>query len=150
MIINWAKFKLFDMGYREGYLKAKIESEIDIQVSEDLIDRLEQRVSEMKSVWFVNKSKVLVVEPSGTITIGGNPMTKQELAILKSEVQTFRNFSYWKIVEETIKQKAIEKSVVSSNVTDIKEQNLELLAGKMMIHNLGIIKSIGDLIEKVV
>ena len=133
--------------------KAELEADCEIKASEQLIDRLESELevvqNQVKSDWFVDKNKVFTVTTNGVIKLGDNPMTKQELAVLKGDIKTFKQMSFLGVLFETIRQKAIEKSVINSDVTSTGQTNLELLAGKMMLHNLGIIKSIIDLVEKV-
>ncbi len=94
-----------------------------------------------KTEEFVKVKDVLAVDKLGIISIDGQPLTPQEVSFLKSEVDMLRTMRIWSIFQETVKQKAIEKAVYTS-------LNFEqTLAGKMMLHNLGILKSITDAIS---
>lgn len=100
-------------------------------------------IQEFKKDWFVEPYDVLTIDNAGRILkLGDDRITETELRNLKSEVKTLKNFKIWDIFQNTLRQKAIEKAVLNS--TD-KEQTL---AGKMMIHCLGIFKSIVDILEK--
>lgn len=97
--------------------------------------------------WLVNPDEVLTVSdgtsgfPKGVVFLNGNKITEIEVKELKSEIKAFKNFRLWRILQETLRQKAVEKSVLTSTNFE------EVLAGKMMIHNIGIIKSIVDVLD---
>jgi hypothetical protein len=154
MINPWDKLKKywFKQGWDAGVAKAELEANCEINASEYLINKLETELENLKNqveeYWFVDKNKVFSVTNTGLIKLGDNPMTRQELSVLKADIKTFKQMSFLGVLFETIKQKSIEKSVINSNVNSVKQTNLELLAGKMMLHNLGIMKSIIDLVEK--
>lgn len=101
----------------------------------------ERKQQYIKEYWLVDPHQV-VQSQNGRALIGGLSFTEQEVKNLKTEIKVLSQLQLWQIFQETIKQKAIEKAVLSS--TDWEQ----VLAGKMMIHNLGIQKSIVDLIEK--
>ena len=84
-----------------------------------------------------------VVELSdGRLFIGGVPLTEIEENNLREEARTLRQFKIWKIIQETLRHKAIEKAILHSTEWE------HTLAGKMMLHNLGIILSIVDILAK--
>lgn len=74
--------------------------------------------------------------------MGGELITNEEIANLKQEVILLRQTRIWKIFQETLRQYAIEKAFNDSKSWE------EVLAGKMMMHNLGVMQTIVDLIEK--
>jgi hypothetical protein len=92
--------------------------------------------------WLVNPYEVMECDKKG-LKINGEAVTEIELKNLKQEVKTLEQFRIWQIIQETLKQKAIEKAVLQS------ENYEQVVAGKMMIHNLGIIKSIVNLIKTI-
>lgn len=107
----------------------------------DTEKKFNERLHELNEQWLMDPTNILHVTERGIITLDGKEINAVELKNLKSEVATFKQFRLYQIFQETIKQKAIEKSVNQSI-------NFEgVLSGKMMIHNLGIIKSIIDVID---
>lgn len=74
--------------------------------------------------------------------ISGAPIGEVELQNLKQEVRTLKQLHIWRIMQETVRNEAIEYGFFSS--TDWERT----LAGKMMVHNLGLLKSMVDAIEK--
>lgn len=93
--------------------------------------------------WLVNPYDVISYDSKGGIRINNQPITELEIRDLKQEVASLEQFRIWQILQETIKQKAIEKAVLQSENYD------QVLSGKLMIHNLGIIKSIIELIKAI-
>lgn len=93
--------------------------------------------------WLVNPNEVITCDNKGVVKINNELITTQEINNLKQEVKTLEQLRIWQIFQETIKQKAIEKAVLQS------ENYEQVLGGKLMIHNLGIIKSIVELIKKI-
>lgn len=92
--------------------------------------------------WQVDKYNVLEIK-NGKVFVGGEALVEADINRLQGEVKALEEFRIWNIMQETIRQKAVEKSVLHS------ENWEQVLAGKMMIHNLGIIKSILEVIKKV-
>lgn len=124
----------YERGMIDGYKKNALE-----YVAAREQERKQQYI---KEYWLVDPHQV-VQSQNGRALIGGRSFTEQEVKNLKTEIEVLSQLQLWQIFQETIKQKAIEKAVLSS--TDWEQ----VLAGKMMIHNLGIQKSIVDLIEKI-
>lgn len=91
--------------------------------------------------WFVQPEDVFIVNPQGNMFLGGNEMTKTEISNLQGEIKFIERSQLWKIMQETLRQKAIEKSVLNSTEWE------QVLAGKMMIHSLGIFKSVMVLLK---
>ncbi len=63
-------------------------------------------------------------------------MTKQEAELLKAEASYFQRSKLWCIMQETVKQQAIEKCALESTNWETT------FSGKMMLYNLGILSSI--------
>lgn len=76
------------------------------------------------------------------VLLGQENLSLTELRNLKAEADSLQRMRIWSIMQETIKQKAIEKAVLQS--TDFEQ----VLSGKLMLHNLGIQQSIIDLVKK--
>lgn len=84
----------------------------------------------------VNIYDVLVVTKDRKIYLGGTLITEKEVQNLQQEIKALESFKIWGVFQETIKQKAIEKGL---NLATTWE---ETLSAKMMLHNLGIMRSI--------
>lgn len=74
--------------------------------------------------------------------LNGQQITTPELKNLKSEVKALKEFQIYKIIQSTLRQKAIEKAVLSSTDLYSLKGNEQVLAGKMMVYSLDIIKTI--------
>jgi hypothetical protein len=81
-------------------------------------------------------------DKTGIVRLNGEQVSKDELRQLKTEARALQSFKLWQIMTETLKQKAIEKAVITS--TDFEQ----VLSGKLMLHNIGIQKSIIQVVEK--
>lgn len=112
--------------------------------------RIEQLIVQQtqKESWLVDPEYVFAVSKTGLVQLNGQQITSLELKNLKSEVRALKDFSIWKIVLATLREKAIEKAVLTSTDLYSLKGNEQVLAGKMMIYNLDIIKTIIDKIEK--
>lgn len=138
-------------GYNRGYTVAQESSSKTLENQSnyilELLDTVKKAEQQLSDTWFVNKEKVLEVRQDGILVLNGRPLSITELQTLKEEVANIRLMSYYAILKETIKQKAIEKAVINSNAGILTNINPELMAGKMMIHNLGIMDSIFSIIS---
>ncbi len=91
----------------------------------------------------LNVSDVLYVsKEKSKIFLGREPLTEVDLKNLQAEIKALKQFKIWTILTETLKHKAIEKGMTLS------ENWEQTLSAKMMMHNIGIIKSIVDVLEK--
>lgn len=90
----------------------------------------------------VDPLQVLIVTQDRKMLLGDEPITDIELKNLQSEVKALKNFRIWRIFQDTIKQKSIELGFVKA---DNWEQTM---SGKMMLHNLGILRSVLEVIER--
>lgn len=73
--------------------------------------------------------------------LDGQLLSKQDISQLKEEVRLLLSFRLWRIMQETTKQKAVEISLNRSTKWE------DVLAGKMMLHDLGILHSIVEAID---
>jgi len=95
-----------------------------------------------KTLDAIDVFSVLQVDKSGALCIANTPLTETEVKNLQQEVKALKAFRIWHILQETVRHKAIEKAVLQS-------ENWEhVLAGKMMLHNLGIQKTLVDILDK--
>lgn len=147
-VIDLAQEK-FTLGYGEGYAKGCA----DMQASgpivanlERLNDKFERALKPFSSAykfesvdpaWVI---KQMVVGGKPILTVGGSPLSPIDQDQLIKDADYFTRSNLWRIMQETVKQKAIEKAVDDSKNWE------ETLSGKMMLHNLGIQQSIIKLI----
>lgn len=141
-IKNWIYSNFLSKGIQEirqeSYDKGYDHGKNEFQ--EDLNWLVNQKYTE--SNWLVNPDSVMTVDSKGRAFLLGRELTAIESKELKSEAKAMMAMKIWKIMQETIRQKAIEKSVLTSTNMD------EVITGKSMIHNLGIIKSIAELMAE--
>lgn len=97
----------------------------------------------------MKKTKIKVLSPydvwkikNGKVYLGDEPLTETSKKNLKAEVIVLKQLHIWKVFQETLKQYAIDKAFNDSKNWE------EVLAGKMMGHNLGVMLNIVNLIEK--
>lgn len=108
----------FSRGFKEGF-----------DVGRSDLDK------EKQASLYINIDEVFT-EKDGKRYLGNRKLTDQELENLLAEAKAIHSFTFWHLVQETIKQKAIEKSVLHSTEWE------HVLAGKMMLYNLNIQKEI--------
>ncbi len=97
--------------------------------------------------WSVDPDYVFSVSKTGIIMLNGQQITIRELKNLKSEVRAIKEFQIWKVLQNTLKQKAIEKGMLQATDLYSLAGNEQVLSGKMMIFNLDIFKTIIDRID---
>lgn len=121
----------FQKGYEEGIAHMK--------------PQIEKRAMDMycQQNWLVNPNHVFQVSPSGIPYLNLEPATKEALRELKSQAQVLQKMDIWKVMQETIKQKAIDLALKGST-----EWN-HVLPGKMMVHNLGVLNSIVEALANI-
>lgn len=76
------------------------------------------------------------------VIVDGKEISREQLIALRAEVELLKKFQIWSILQETVKQKAIELGVKNSTNWN------DTLAAKMMLHNIGIQQSIVDVIDR--
>ncbi len=75
------------------------------------------------------------------VFLGKDELTESQIKQLKVEVDLLQRSNLWRIMQETVKAKALEKAFTQS--TDWEQ----VLSGKLMVHNLGIQQAIVKLID---
>jgi len=129
-----AKSESFTSGFGQGFRKGVDETELRLKESLALQRQMLERDS-IPLDYQVNLHDVLSIT-KGKFFLNGREVEADELSALKGEAISLSNFRLWAIIQETIKQKGIEKAVLESKNWE------EVLAGKMMLHDLGLIRSI--------
>lgn len=92
--------------------------------------------------WMVDPNYVFSIGKTGMILLNGDQITSQELKNLKSEVRALKEFEIYKILQATLRQKAIERAILTSTDLYSLKGNEQVLAGKMMVFSLDVIKTI--------
>lgn len=116
-----------EQGYAQGYNDAE--------------NIYKERQVLLEREWFVDPFTVFSVNPQGRLYIGTQEVSDAEVRSIQEEIKFFDKTRLWQIFQGTIRQKAIDKSVIGSSTWE------EVLAGKMMIHNLGVMQSILNVIK---
>lgn len=89
----------------------------------------------------VDAKDVLVADKKRGLLFMGEPLTDLELQNLKQEARTLKHFRLWHVFQETVRQEAIEQGLVNAT-------NWEMtLSAKMMLHCLGIMASIVNVLD---
>lgn len=91
----------------------------------------------------VDPQEVVLVNQSNELFVGGVKLTDIELKNIQAEVKALKSFRLWSLFQNTVKQKAIETGFVKAETWE------RTMAGKMMLLNLDVLKSIVDSIERV-
>lgn len=140
------------MGFGDGYKKAyefkTHESTIVLEGIQKLDEKLERALrplmpeSKYEGLDINQVMDIIMAGGKPVITLAGEPLTPTEQEQLKSEADYLSRSNLWRIMQETVKAKAIEKSVVQSKNWE------EVLGGKMMLHNLGLLHAMVDRILK--
>lgn len=118
-------------GYEYGFHDAK-----------EQYDAQKYRYNLLSDQWFVSVTDFLEVDRNGKLYLGGEEMTEPEIKAIKEEIKYLDKTRVWHIFQETLRQKAIDKAMLNSTEWE------HVLAGKMMIHSLGIFKSIVEAIKR--
>ena len=137
--ISKGLLELKEESRQKGYDQAIADIKKECQ---EKVDFYKNRYEELQKEWFVDPVDVITVTEKGILQLNGEQISEVEAKSLKAEVKTLKSFRLWNILNNTLRQKAIEKSVLQSTNFE------QVLAGKMMVHNLGVIKSIIDVIDK--
>lgn len=84
----------------------------------------------------VDTRDVLSATKDKILLLGDIKITDTELQNLQMEAKTLKNFRIWKIMQETIKQKAIKMGFVESETWE------RTMSGKMMLLNLDVLRTV--------
>ena len=119
---------------RQGYDKAKVYFN----------EQVEREVTRKYSIsnWLVDPNRVFVVTKSGAY-LGLDPLPKAKAKDLKTIAVLLKDSMLWDLLHNTLRQKAVDKSVIESTNWE------QVLFGKAMIHNLGIIKALVEYIADI-
>jgi hypothetical protein len=135
---DWLYFKLFRIHFTRTVARAReVAEQYGKQDGIDIGIKLAEKklLKELKGDVMVDTESVFTVRED-KIYIGNRLITETELDCLISEAKAINSFTFWTIVQETIKQRAIEKGMLKSTKWE------EVLASKMMIFNLNIQRDI--------
>ena len=132
----------YNIGYALGLTQGKEQGKkFQKEVDDELVDKLvADRFSEKNLT--LNVNNLVYASPSGNLYVAREILTAIEIKALKEEVDYIKNSRLYKIFNELVRDQAIKKSVL--NATEWEH----VLAGKMMIHNLGILNWIIERVEK--
>lgn len=143
--ITDTKAESFTQGFTQGYEKGRNEGK---ERTEERY-RFERSMLERESIpleYQIDLRDVLDTRKDAQgiwrLFIGGQEIGDSELVELKSQATFLVNTRLWRIMQETVKQKAIEKAVLQSKNWE------EALAGKMLLHDVGLRKTMIEAIEK--
>lgn len=124
----------YTLGYDAGITDGK-------RLMEPLIQR--RAINMFCESGYPNPLNVFDISPSGIAYLNKEPLNKEKAFQLKQEAGLLKSMDIWDVIQETIKKEALVKGITHSKNWE------EVLAGKMMLHNLGIIKSIIDKIQNI-
>ena len=85
---------------------------------------------------------VLAVDKAGNEYLGGKAITNEERKQLRTEAKLLKTLRIWKVLQETIRQKSLEKGMIEATEWE------HVLFAKAMLHDLGIMQSIVKQLEK--
>lgn len=77
----------------------------------------------------------------GQLLLGNEVLSEKEVAILQDEIRVLKNFRIWGVMQDTVRQKAIEQGFYNSANWE------QTLSGKMMVYNLDILRTLLATIE---
>jgi len=137
----------FTQGFGDGYKKGREEMQQKLNESQEFWTKYNEQMQPLKLDWQVDLHEVLDLRKDAKgiphFFIGGKKVEGAQLQELKAEAITWLKSGLWSIIMETIKQKALEKATIESTQWE------HTLAGKMMLHDLGLIRSIVEGLEKI-
>lgn len=130
--LRWS-FDAQKKGYAHGYEDARLKFAMEEQ--------------KMLEKWFVDPDKVFSISKSNNIMLNGKQITDKEFRNLQAEVRAIKTMQVYEILQNTLRQKAVEKGVLQSSDLYSLKGNEQILASKMMIFNLDVEKSIINRID---
>ncbi len=151
-ILNKIFKKVYQSGYEEGkastaFARDQLTGAYEMRIKAMQAEMEKSRMDYL-SLWMVDPNYVFSVTKTGIILLNGVQITNQELKNLKSEIHALKEFEIYKVLQNTLRQKAIEKSVLFSTDLYTQKGNEQVLAGKMMIFSLDIIRTIINDIDR--
>ncbi len=135
MLKNLRTWLLKKLGYEDQLVHAKHAGyqEAAREFEKTVIQEINKRYTGEN--WIVNPENVLNVVKE-RMSLGGNPLTEADKKNLQAEAKFLEASRIWRVFQDTLRQQAIEMSVLNSTNFD------HVLGGKMMVHNLGIQKEV--------
>jgi hypothetical protein len=136
----------FGEGYEQGFNHAKERGQELNEIAQIISDIKQSFQAKLKLDTGIQAEDVITGmanEKGETVKLrlGSDELTDEAVRNLKNEVEILKRMQLWSIMQNTVKKLAIDKGINQS--TDFEQ----VLSGKMMLHNLGIIKSILDSID---
>lgn len=112
--------------------------------------RLSHDIQSQKLIesWVIDADKVFSFTKAGMITLRGEQITEKELRNLKAEVRTFKQFEIYLLFINTVRKLAVDKAILQSTDLYSPKGNEQVLAGKMMVYDLDVLKTILERIDK--
>ena len=128
----------YEIGHAIGHSEGMAEQ---LAHSQELLER--KAINLFCERGYPNPLHVFDISPTGIPYINQEPITKDKMIQLKSEAGLLKSMYLYAIIQESIRQEAVTKAVTHSKSWE------EVLAGKMMLTNLAIIKKIINTISEV-
>ena len=150
-MLEWGDEKFtqgFGEGYKAGHYHAKemysYAGELG-RVVQDIKDGFKDKLKLNTSLDAREVLAGMANEKGETVglTLGGEKLSDEAIKELKGEIDYLKKTRIWSILNETVRKLAIDKAINQS--TDFEQ----VLSGKMMLHDLGIINSIIGAIDSV-
>lgn len=139
------KAESYTQGFARGYEQGR-KDQSDVYVQQQEFHRVFTERNAIPLDCQINLHDVIEARKDAQniwrLYVGGKEIEDAELAELKAQATYLLNTRLWRILQESVKQKAIEKSVLQSKNWE------EALAGKMLLHDVGLRNSMIDAIVK--
>ena len=146
-IKNWMSKPSKDR-FNEGYTKGMQDSDDSMRkIRAYYMDEIEKIKNKQLESWMTDPNFVFSVSKTGLVLLNGEQLSTPELKNLKSEVRALKEFQIYKVLQHTLRQKAIEKAILTSTDLYSPKGNEQVLAGKMMIYSLDIVKTIIESVD---
>lgn len=138
-----------EAGKKEGYERGVADSEDSMsKLRTYYLGEITKLKNDEAKSWLVDPEFVFSVSKAGNALLNGDQITTAELRNLKAEVHALKEFQIYKILQNTLRQKALEKAVLTSTDLYSLKGNEQVLSGKMMVWNLDVLKTIVNSIDK--
>ena len=138
------KSDAFTNGFGQGYARGGADAKAVWEADRNFQKQFETVYPTAECA--VSLVDVLDARPDGSggyrLYIGGQEASRETVTQIKAEVEFFERSRLWYILQETVKQKAIEKAVLQSTKWE------ECLAGKMLLHDVGLRKSMLEAVKR--
>jgi len=129
----------FADGHRYGVLAERERTQNTIRALQDEIERLRTSAAVLPLTAAVKTTDVIETH-DGKVWLGGEEITGPESQQLQEEALHLKEMRLWSVLTNTTAHKAVDKAVLKSTTWE------ENLAGKLMLHTIGIFRSIVDVL----